>query len=352
MKRTVELAAAPTGTQPGVLRPEGLRRPRAALHAFGHDRSRARSRGLEDPAVLGLPGARARHPQREARPLRGRGGSARSHLPPTTRPGDHDGSARASHRGRAVAGERVRASQLRRRGSGESVERSAAPGGWMVKADWAKGAWQLALQLPSRPQLDARPRLAFAIWRGAARDRGGLKSISPGWIELLRERRGERRPCPARAVAHLEPARPDDLREQAWSALGLPAPMRSESEIWRRSSRNAAAVSSCTRRRSRRRCGAQLDVFRPFRARVEQQTSPCGRPGTTSWFAEHRIAAFLESPVPLSSPPRRRPRVAALPPARSSRSRVAPTPGRSGRSPADRRGRRSSSTTWAAPCAR
>ena len=90
--------------------------------------------------------------------------------------------------GKAVEGVLWRAneSQLRRfRAEGlGSVRRSAAPAAWTVKAEWANGTWALHFDLPSGSPLDELGLLAFAIWRGAANDRGGLKSISPGWIEL------------------------------------------------------------------------------------------------------------------------------------------------------------------------
>jgi DMSO reductase family type II enzyme heme b subunit len=92
--------------------------------------------------------------------------------------------------GKAVEGVLWRANetQLRRfqaEGLG-SVQRSAAPPAWTVKAEWANGTWALQFDVPAGTLLDEHFLLAFAIWRGAANDRGGLKSVSPGWIELPR----------------------------------------------------------------------------------------------------------------------------------------------------------------------
>jgi len=90
--------------------------------------------------------------------------------------------------GQAIEGVLWRASEsvpLRFRAEGlGSVQRGAAPEGWNLAADWSAGTWTVSFELASWPLLDTQPRVAFAIWRGAASDRAGLKSISPGWIEL------------------------------------------------------------------------------------------------------------------------------------------------------------------------
>lgn len=65
-----------------------------------------------------------------------------------------------------------------------TMQRSEAPAGWRFDAKHASGVWQLELTLPGWPALDASGRLAAAIWRGAARERGGLKSVTPGWLEV------------------------------------------------------------------------------------------------------------------------------------------------------------------------
>jgi len=66
-----------------------------------------------------------------------------------------------------------------------SMKREEAPQGWRFAAKHEKGFWQLQLTLPGWRTLDAAGRLAVAIWRGAAQDRGGLKSVSAGWIEVV-----------------------------------------------------------------------------------------------------------------------------------------------------------------------
>jgi hypothetical protein len=64
------------------------------------------------------------------------------------------------------------------------VRRSTAPGDWKVRAEWKNGLYTLDFDLAVWQHLDAHRQLALVIWRGAASDRGGLKSVSPGWIEL------------------------------------------------------------------------------------------------------------------------------------------------------------------------
>jgi DMSO reductase family type II enzyme heme b subunit len=65
-----------------------------------------------------------------------------------------------------------------------SMTREAAPQGWRFSADHAQGDWQLELTMPGWSTLDASGRVAVAIWRGSAKDRGGLKSVTPGWVDI------------------------------------------------------------------------------------------------------------------------------------------------------------------------
>jgi DMSO reductase family type II enzyme heme b subunit len=90
--------------------------------------------------------------------------------------------------GKAVEGALWRADReallgVRAEGLG-TVERSDPPAGWRASARWKAGRWHLDLALPGWAALDARRQLAIAVWQGAEGDRGGLKSVSPGWIEL------------------------------------------------------------------------------------------------------------------------------------------------------------------------
>lgn len=65
-----------------------------------------------------------------------------------------------------------------------SMKRSEAPESWRFVAKHDQGFWQLELTLPGWATLDGSARLAAAIWRGSAQDRGGLKSVTAGWIEV------------------------------------------------------------------------------------------------------------------------------------------------------------------------
>jgi len=66
-----------------------------------------------------------------------------------------------------------------------SMTRAPAPEAWHFTAKHADGFWRLDLTLSGWPTLNASGRVAIAIWRGAARERAGLKSVSPGWIEVV-----------------------------------------------------------------------------------------------------------------------------------------------------------------------
>ena len=65
-----------------------------------------------------------------------------------------------------------------------TMKRNDAPESWHFTARHEQGFWQLELSLPGWAALEGSGRLAAAIWRGAAQDRGGLKSVTPGWVEV------------------------------------------------------------------------------------------------------------------------------------------------------------------------
>ncbi len=65
-----------------------------------------------------------------------------------------------------------------------SMKRDHAPQGWRFSAGHEDGFWQLEFTLPGWATLDGSGRIAAAIWRGSAQDRGGLKSVTPGWLEV------------------------------------------------------------------------------------------------------------------------------------------------------------------------
>lgn len=65
-----------------------------------------------------------------------------------------------------------------------TVKRAPAPEAWSAVAGWKAGTWRVEIALRGWESLDARRQLAVAVWRGAEAERGGLKSVSPGWIEV------------------------------------------------------------------------------------------------------------------------------------------------------------------------
>jgi DMSO reductase family type II enzyme heme b subunit len=73
--------------------------------------------------------------------------------------------------------------RIRAEGLG-TVKREAAPAGWRAEGVWRDGHWSVAYELADWPSLAEQSQLSFAIWRGAAADRAGLKSICPQWIPL------------------------------------------------------------------------------------------------------------------------------------------------------------------------
>ncbi len=63
-----------------------------------------------------------------------------------------------------------------------TMQRSEAKEGWSVKSDWSDGYWTVTFQANSWAALKQHQQIALAIWHGSSQDRGGLKSVSQGWI--------------------------------------------------------------------------------------------------------------------------------------------------------------------------
>lgn len=72
--------------------------------------------------------------------------------------------------------------QVRAEGLG-TMQRSAAAG-VQASSGWEGGRWRVTFAIAEWPALAAQRRLALAVWRGAAQERAGLKSVSPGWLEI------------------------------------------------------------------------------------------------------------------------------------------------------------------------
>ena len=66
-----------------------------------------------------------------------------------------------------------------------SMKRDEAPERWRFEAKHDRGFWQLELTLPGWATLDGSGRLGAAVWRGSAQQRGGLKSVTPGFVVVV-----------------------------------------------------------------------------------------------------------------------------------------------------------------------
>ncbi len=73
--------------------------------------------------------------------------------------------------------------QLQAEGLG-TMHRNDAPAGWSAQSQWADGVYRLVFQLKPWAALDQHGLLGIALWRGAESDRGGLKSVSSGWVSV------------------------------------------------------------------------------------------------------------------------------------------------------------------------
>jgi hypothetical protein len=51
-------------------------------------------------------------------------------------------------------------------------------------SSWDNGVWSVTFELDAWSALTAHKQIALAVWRGDVQDRGGLKSVSEGWIGL------------------------------------------------------------------------------------------------------------------------------------------------------------------------
>lgn len=65
-----------------------------------------------------------------------------------------------------------------------TMKRSEITEGWKTDAEWKAGYWTVTFSTNNWAALNQFKQLAVAVWQGAAKDRGGLKSVSPGWIAV------------------------------------------------------------------------------------------------------------------------------------------------------------------------
>lgn len=90
--------------------------------------------------------------------------------------------------GKAVEGvlwksDREKPWRMRAEGLG-TMTRAEAPADWKVAAEHANGRWTVTFEIGDWPMLSQFKQLAFAVWIGERQDRGGLKSVSPGWLAV------------------------------------------------------------------------------------------------------------------------------------------------------------------------
>lgn len=65
-----------------------------------------------------------------------------------------------------------------------TVTRQPVPDSWTAAADWQAGAWRVNFTLRGWSTLESVGQLGVAVWRGAEGERGGLKSVTPGWVQV------------------------------------------------------------------------------------------------------------------------------------------------------------------------
>ncbi|MBT4521875.1 MAG: hypothetical protein HOC23_17895 [Halieaceae bacterium] len=65
-----------------------------------------------------------------------------------------------------------------------TMHRSEPPAPWSTRSAWENGRWHLQYTLVNWSPLNQFQRIGVAIWRGENQDRGGLKSVTDGWITV------------------------------------------------------------------------------------------------------------------------------------------------------------------------
>jgi len=163
MKKTIELLAAPTGTQPGGYIP----------HAYS-DRTLPVTPSATLEAERSARGWRFRLAWPCPEPVRDIAGE--SDLFP-------DAAAILAATVRDAPWITMGAPGQAAEGLG-TVRREEARSIRRLSSEWKGAEWSLRFEVAGWKALDETHQLAVAVWRGASRERAGLKSISPGWIEV------------------------------------------------------------------------------------------------------------------------------------------------------------------------
>lgn len=65
-----------------------------------------------------------------------------------------------------------------------TVVRSSPPQGTQVTAEWRDGHWRVVFEIPEWAALAMHRQIAVAVWAGIEQERAGLKSVSPGWLDV------------------------------------------------------------------------------------------------------------------------------------------------------------------------
>jgi len=180
MKKAIDLIAAPTGIQPGNYVPvvysdlDGPKTPTASLEVE-HS-----TRGWRFRVAWPCP-----EPVRDTGDESDRFPDAAAVLVPSV--GDAPWVTMGAP-GQAIGGflwraDRETLQSVRAEGLG-SVQRGEAKGVRGLASEWHSGEWSLGFEVAGWKELDETHQVAIAVWRGSARQRAGLKSISPGWVQV------------------------------------------------------------------------------------------------------------------------------------------------------------------------
>jgi len=180
MKQTVNMIAAPTATQPGGYIAKAYADRTTATVAQVELNVETQDKGWKVTLSWACPA-----------PVNNIAGEtdkfldACALLVPTTEDGQW---ITMGEPGKAVEGvlwkaDRERPWRMRAEGLG-TMQRAQAPDGWQVGGVHADGRWTVSFQIDEWSALAQFKKLAFVVWLGSQQDRGGLKSVSPGWLDI------------------------------------------------------------------------------------------------------------------------------------------------------------------------
>lgn len=180
MRRTLELMAAPPGLQPGGYVPQAYADRNTLLTRTATIRTERTDAGWHIELEWECP-----DPVSDASTDTNRFADAAALLVPLTddAPWISMGAPDEPVEGALWRADRPSLHRIRAEGLG-TAERSEPPAEWSATGTWRDGHWHVVFELGAWAGLDDRRRLAVAVWRGSVGDRGGLKSVTAGWIAL------------------------------------------------------------------------------------------------------------------------------------------------------------------------